>query len=63
MDPSMSVDHDTSSARDSVAIHHFLCAYVGWRSDFKRNEAGVLACPKCGLDLRARGFDWEQLAS
>lgn len=40
-------------------LHHYLCAYVGPRSDFRMREG--LTCPKCGRALQ--DGTWEVLAS
>ncbi|UOD49981.1 hypothetical protein [Orrella daihaiensis] len=56
MSSNKAISHE-SGVKKRALIHHFLCAYVGLSSDFKRSN-GDRICPKCQRALIQKNNDW-----
>ena len=41
-------------------VHHFVCAYVGAESDFRKDGDDEMTCPKCRRSVRHIGVDYDK---
>lgn len=48
--------------QENLVIHHYLCAYVGPKSDYLCVKEDMI-CPKCQRKLRPDNSDWEYLSN
>lgn len=54
---------ETSDLKSEDLIHHFICAYVGPESDFKKEGREEMVCPKCSRIVRHIGVDYDKPAA